>query len=208
MPEIKDSYYLQQAFNFTDADLKANRAGYMTEAQIRHIRKENTVGILVIAGIFLVLVTFVIFIISNLWDEASIINRIMVALVGALPFYFLALFLYHIRRLLRPGSDLWHIDEEVIALTGTVHTVRVKRNNRNYQTKLRVGVDEKLFTISNRVLYAVQGGRIYTIYYTVETKHILSMELSDREFVVRKAKDELKYLESQAAILKAKNDEQ
>lgn len=179
--EYKDVHEnrLREVLKFTDADLKANREGVMSGAQYRRIRNDYIIGLLVMVGVFAVMLTLLILFLSDLWQTDFIINKMMIALIGAFPFVFVALLISTFKRILNPRSDFWRIEEDVCAIRGIVHHVQEKTAYGHDQITVQTANSEQSFGVSRRVWYAIQSSQPYLLYYTTETRRILSMELTD-----------------------------
>ena len=161
---------LNEALGFSDADLAANRAGRLTEAQIARLRRNwrrtlwITVGIVVIGG--LAATTFLFLgqrnnsaILTLLGIIITVINATTVGL-GAQSY-------------LRLSRDV--TSAEISAISGVVsHTIRVSGRVATYVLKV---ADQEL-VVPKPVFFAVEDGKAYHLYRAPNTKTLLSGELS------------------------------
>lgn len=198
---------LKFALNFTDADLQANREGYMSEAQKRRAKRSLWQFI----GLYLVLTLSSVwvlgFFIKYIQDTNSIIEKLGIGIAGIVPFLCLAGCFYILKESFQLHDESVEGDEEekVISLTGTVWLV-TEDDKGNYGRMFRVGIDDKFLTVPDSVFDTVKDGQVYTVYYSEKFERLLSMERPDKETRIREIKDDLKYLDSQEASLKSKND--
>ena len=190
MPEIKQSYYLQQEFHFTDSDLKANQAGKLTRKQSKYLIN-LWITPFTILMFFIVLVLGV----GGFFVTETVFERFLLLLLVS-PFLFAVA--YFFRAFLDAKEDM--TNGIVMSETGIL-----QRNSQYSDYRICLGDEGTKFRISETAYNLVKQGQIYTVYYLPRTQMIVSIEQSDRETLVRELKDELKYLQSLEASLKAKN---
>lgn len=191
MPEIKQSYYLQQALNFTDADLKANRVGRLSKKQIRQILKND-----VIVGCVAILIFGVFPILLIILQQQPVLTILMI------PLLYLAL--YFVRGLSRLYDDLkrGEVNRSIAYLQVDKPGVEIEAELKQYF--LHAIQDDKLLDVSEELGNLLNESQSYIAYYLPRSQTLLAIEKADRETTIRELKDELKYLESQQASLKAK----
>jgi hypothetical protein len=148
----------EQAFNFTDDDLKANRKGALSERQALLIRNDamRTAGI--VCGCLLAVTILGLISARNVAGaEVQFIGFIIVAcLIFAFWFYVL-----RIEAAIRGRS--------VEAITGEADMMLSMGGQR-------LVIGERMFTLTYSVSYAIRQGSAYTIYWLPSLRKIVSIE--------------------------------
>lgn len=199
MPEIKQSYYLQQAFNFTDADLKANRSGKITRKQISHVLKSELPALFLM--LFLLIALSGVFI----YSVESIVQRFLIFIISAPVF----LALYSVL-----GITLNLYDDLRNGKVATEVNIVHKLNTGSYKNpvkwhsyNIKPGEDNPALSVTESGYRILKEGSYYTVNYLPKSRIVLSVEEAPLSIAIREIKDDLKYLDSQEAMLKAKNDD-
>jgi hypothetical protein len=174
---------LHTGLNFTDADLKANQRGQLTEAQRQCLRT-------MVADVVRSALTFAIFMpvvcgcsalltMVNKWQDISktVDVTLCFILLGS-PFTLVMIGLagFSLYRLRADLSDT----QAVKQVTGYIS--RKKRwDDDRFEYRYRMMIKDVTFTMPVLAYYAFQENHIYTLYYTAHSKTILSAEIAPDE---------------------------
>lgn len=156
---------LQKAFKFTDADLKANREGYMTKAQRHELSRYR--ANLPLFAVLVSIAPFVFLIIDFSISGAITIGIMTVFIVSICVAFFVAYLL------------LWQWRNTKKDLKkGDVVTFRGQLDQQETTIAI-IDVEGNHFEIFDIPLEAVEGfekGATYSVYYAPATRQILSVE--------------------------------
>ena len=197
MPYFKETYRLHQALNVTDADLRANRVGYMTHVQIEKIKRAKHKRIQIYIR------TIVVY---SVWISAFILLTINQALVFRL---FLSLLILPILVLLPIAIHnlKWDIQNqpifsgEIISQTGIIKT-HDNIGNWGSLSSIQINTDGDIFRLSSEIVSMLNMGQVYTVHYLAGTKTIVSIEKADQATTIQAIEEELDYLEAVQDSLK------
>lgn len=159
---------LPEALNFTDADLVANRAGELSDAQQDRLRRiwRRTLGILVVSVIGIGLAATIILYLAQR-NESSVLTLVGIVLtvVNALVVGIGA------QSYLRTSSDLR--GGSIVEISGVVsHTMRVSGRVATYVLRL----DGQEVIVPRPVFFAVEEGKRYRLYRAPATRTLLAAE--------------------------------
>lgn len=173
---------VQQTLNFTDADLKANRAGQLSSAQRAKLHsKKRTTHLLFV----LFLITFVTSILAERLT-ADVIASGAVAINPLFFTFFAVLFglglgysvlrTFSVRRDLRVGR--------VVGATGAIK-LHMEGKRAKFGT---VSIGKRVFAINRQTYNALEAGAVYILYYALHSEVLLSAEkLEDAKTTWREA---------------------
>ncbi len=147
------------AFRFTEADLKANRKGKLSDAQAALLRRDSLQMAAIVCGALLA-VTVLAFLSSQgaLTDELQCVG-LAVFLLIVFAFYF---YVIRTETAIRP--------REVQAITGQANVTYGRQGS-----KLLI-INDQMFTITLDQARAIQIGTAYTLYVVPGLKKIVALE--------------------------------
>jgi hypothetical protein len=175
----KNTFDLMRVINFTDADLKANRASQITQRQRQFFWQINRAmaklalfftGFALVIGPIINIVLYL-FKVGGATYQDIFIPRLVVTMLTPIAFLWGII-----------GKIFWENwrdargNASVRQVTGYVnrkkHLVNLGTNFRHHLL-----IKDLTFEVGEHVYYAFDEGFLYTIYYTPRTKHILAAEI-------------------------------
>ncbi len=166
---IKVDSMLAEALKFTHDDLSANRDGYMTKEQRKRLRLiglsqylPSAVGSIVFGAAFILCLLLLL---ARLRDNTLLILSAFFGF-GSL---WLAGYAYVQRRKFK--ADLEKGD--VVEAAGQINLNIFGLSNR---VSFSIGIEKQRFRVTRQILLVFKNGEPYRIYYTPNTKTLLSAE--------------------------------
>ena len=169
--------YLAEALEFTEQDLIANRAGGVTDAQKKRLRRLETKNVLQMIAISLIMFAAVAAFVNvlNNAEEGSALLVILAAIMGSSS---AALLLRTIITLVR-----WYQHANQLQSTPITGPLRlsqfgaeVTENYRSLETKFFIHAGNHHFMIPYEAFVRLRDGDLYTLYYEPVTGHLLAVE--------------------------------
>jgi hypothetical protein len=163
---------LMNAFDFTAADLSANREGRVTDRQLGRLRRMR-IGASILPAIFVFFSAALLQVTLRDYNSQPAARNAWLYILGASALVFVCI-TFAILRWWRISVDLNTGD--VRATRGRVSLGDVTRNIGYYGVGSRLSVNDKGFIIPFGARSAITDGKIYHVYYAPQSRVILSME--------------------------------